>query len=365
MARKKSSSAPPPADSGTRQPISLKQLAAHLDLSPTTLSLVLNNSKGASSIPEETKARIFDAARRFNYRPNSIARSLRSQRTHTLGVLVPEMSDGYSTMVLSGLEEYLLREGFFYFIASHRHNAERIEQTTRLFLDRCVEGLILVDTPECRAPGIPVVSVSGHDESEEVTNIILNHERAAELAVEHLVALGHERIAVVKGQEFSSDTNVRWSAIERAAERMGVPIDPTRIAQLEGDDPTPGPGFIATSKLLARGCDFTALFSFNDISAIGAIMALRRAGLDVPDDVSVIGFDDTLAAMTHTPGLTTIRQPLKRMGEIAAEHVLRRIADGPENRWPHEVTVEPELVVRESTAAALAVASTVRARATR
>ena len=110
---------------------------------------------------------------------------------------------------------------------------------------------------------------------------------------------------------------------------------------------------------------YIAFSSYKNYGAIGAIMALRRAGLDVPGDVSVIGFDDTLAAMTHSPGLTTIRQPLKRMGEIAAEHVLRRIAEGPETKWPHEVTVEPELVVRESTAAALAVASTVRARASR
>jgi DNA-binding LacI/PurR family transcriptional regulator len=339
-------------DLSPERPVSLKRLAEHLGLSPTTLSLVLNNSPGASAIPRETQERIFAAAERFEYRPNPIARSLRSQRSYTLGVLVPEMSDGYSAMVLGGIEGFLLRESYFYFIGSHRHKAELIEQYTRLFVDRCVEGIIFVDTPVRRPLRLPVVSVSGHERVEGLTNIVLDHQRAAELALEYLVGLGHRRIAVIKGQDFSSDTEVRWSAIRATAEALGVPIHPGLVAQLVGDDPSPEPGYLATKALVASGLPFTAVFAFNDISAIGAIRTLREAGYRVPEDVSVVGFDDTFGAAFHNPALTTIRQPLRPMGALAAEWVLRRISDGPSAPFPDEVEVEPELVVRQSTAEA-------------
>ncbi|HXG66171.1 MAG TPA: LacI family DNA-binding transcriptional regulator [Blastocatellia bacterium] len=334
------------------RPVSLKELAAHLDLSPTTLSLVLNDAPAASAIPQQTKDRIFEAARGFNYRPNFIARSLRAQRSYTLGVLVPELSDGYSAMVLSGVEDYLIQEGYFYIVASHRHKPKLLDRYPDLLLERSIEGLIAVDTPQRRRPSLPVVSVSGHDDVEGVTNIALNHERAALLALRHLLDLGHRRIAVIKGQHFSSDTEVRWNSIRDAAIELGIRIDRALVAQLEGDSPSPEVGYIAAKKLLAAGKPFTALFAFNDISAIGAIRAFREAGLRVPEDVSVIGFDDVHAAAFHNPALTTIRQPLWQMGKLAAETLLQRIAAGPAAAYPRVLQVEPELVIRQSTASA-------------
>ena len=335
-----------------RRPISLKELAAHLELSPATLSLVLNGTELASSIPQGTKDRIFEAARKFNYRPNFIARALRSQRTFSLGVMVPELSDGYSAAVLSGVEEHLLQAGFFYFVASHRHRQGLIEHYPELFIERCVEGLLLVDTPQNRAWPVPVVSVSGHSEIEGATRVILDHDEAAMLALDHLVRLGHRRVAIIKGQNFSSDTEVRWQGISRAAVKIGMPIHPALVEQLVGNSPSPEIGYAAAQRLLARGEPFTALFAFNDIAAIGAIRALRESGLEVPDDVSVIGFDDVDAAAFHHPALTTIRQPLRQMGRLAAEHLLRRIAGGPNAPFPEQVVVEPGLVVRQSTAPA-------------
>src|SRR5262245_57244249 len=333
----------------TDGPVSLKKLAAHLDLSPTTLSMVLNNSPLANAIPQETKDRIFEAARKFDYRPNFIARSLKAQRTYTLGVLVPELSDGYSAMVLSGVEDYLLQEGYFYFVASHRHRPELIERYPRFFLERCVEGLIAVDTPQRHKSPLPIVSISGHDKIPGVTNMTLNHERAAELALEHLRDLGHHRLAVIKGQEFSSDTEVRWRSIRDVAIKLNMPIDDQLVTQLEGDSPSPETGYLATRKLIDRKQKFSALFAFNDISAIGAIRALRESGLRVPEDISVIGFDDVYAAAFQNPALTTIRQPLYQMGKLAAEHLLKRIAGKSEFPYPQVVTVEPELVIRQST----------------
>lgn len=330
------------------QKVSLKFLADYLGLSPATLSLVLNRSAVADSIPKTTQDQIFAAARKFRYRPNFMARSLRTQRSFTIGVIVPEVSEGYETLVLSGIEDHLLREGYFYFVASHHHRPDLIDEYPKLLLARSVEGLIAVDTPWHHDLSIPVVTVSGHNAVNKVTNILLDHRRAAELALEHLFQLGHRRVAFIKGQEFSSDTEARWDAIVQAAARLGLTIHAKLTTQLEGEVPSPDLGYQVTRRLLAKREAFSAIFAFNDISAIGAIRALREKGLRVPEDVSVVGFDDIQSAAYQNPGLTTVRQPLREMGKIAAETVLRRIAREGQDH-PREITVEPELVVREST----------------
>ena len=331
--------------------MSLKKLADHLGLSPATVSLVINRSPVADSIPQDTKDRIFAAARKFNYRPNFFARSLRTQRSFTIGVLVPEVSDGYAAMVMSGIEDYLLQEGYFYFVASHRHRSDLIDEYPKLFLGRSVDGLIAVDTPWRTDMPVPVVTVSGHNEVPGVVNVLLDHARAAQLALKHLVQLGHRHIAIIKGQAFSSDTDVRWNAIADAAARLGITIAPKLIVQLEGDSPSPQLGYKVTKKLVAAREPFTALFAFNDISAMGAIRALREAGFQVPHDVSVVGFDDIQSAAYQNPSLTTVRQPLHKMGRIAAETVLRRITRPGVDVNVKQIMVEPELMVRETTAA--------------
>ena len=333
-----------------RGTVSLKQLAAHLGLSTTTLSLVLNNAPSASSIPEETKQRIFSAAKELKYRPNYLARSLRVQRTHTLGVIVPELSDGYSAMVLNGVEAALTNEGFFYLTASHLHRNDLLERLPEVLVERQVEGIIAVDTPIRFEPSLPVVNVSGHEEIEGVTNVVLNHQHAAELGIGHLHELGHRRIAVLKGQVFSSDTEERFETILSAASARRIPINPKLIQQLEGDLPSPEVGYAATRKLIAADEKFTALFAFNDVSAIGAIRALEEDGFRVPEDVSVIGFDDIYGAAYHNPALTTIRQPLFEMGRLAAKTVLEKLAGGRNGHSAKVLSVEPTLIVRHSTA---------------
>ena len=331
--------------------VNLKDLAAYLGLSPTSLSIVLNNSPMAGSIPQETKDRIFAAAREFNYRPNYLARSLRAQRSHTVGVLVPELSDGYSSMVLSGVEETLLQNNFFYILASHRHRDDLIEHYPKLFIERCVEGIIAVDTP-CRQPqSVPVIAVSGHDNAESVTNIVLNHEQAAFLALTHLKQLGHRKIAFIKGQVFSSDSGVRWEAIRQTMQKLDLPVNPLLVARLDGDLPSPELGYTATKKILANSEAFTAIFAFNDISAIGAIRALQENGRRVPDDISVIGFDDIYSAAFQNPALTTIRQPLFEMGKIAASTLLENLTNGNNETSADSIVVEPQLIIRRSTAA--------------
>ena len=329
------------------RPVSLKILADYLGLCPATVSVVLNNVPGRS-IPHETRERVRAAARKFNYQPSLLARSLRKQRTFTIGVLVPELSDGYHTMVMSGIGDHLMQEGYFYFSAHHRHRADLVEEYPRLFMGRGAEGIVAIDTALEHELPIPVVAVAGHKKITGVTNVTLDHRRAAELALRHLHQLGHRQIAFMRGQPFSSDSDDRWRSIVAVAREIGVEIRAELTVQLEKDLTSPELGYPVVQQLLQHKRRFTALVSFNDIAAIGAIRALRDANLRVPDDVSVVGFDDIKAAAYHNPSLTTIRQPLHDMGQSAARILLQRIQGFKE--YPKEFAVPPELIIRESTA---------------
>lgn len=324
-------------------------VADEVGLSSAAVSRVLSGALAAKSIPRSTQERIFAAAVRLNYRPNQLARSLRRGRSHTVGVLVPEVSEGYATLVLAGLEQALMQAGYFFFLVSHHHRAELVEQSQAMMIERAVDGIIAIDTVLARHPPVPTVTVSCPDQNQWVTNIVLNHRRAAELAIDHLAGLGHRRIAIIKGQSFSSDTAPRWNAIQHAMERAQLRVQPHLVAQLEGDTPSNEPGYFATQRLLSTKAAFTALFAFNDVSAIGAVRALREAGRRVPEDVSVIGFDDVQSAAFQNPALTTVRQPLRTMGALAAEAILAQIASPNDSPVARQLVVDPELVVRDST----------------
>ena len=199
-------------------------------------------------------------------------------------------------MVLNGVEAELSTAEYFYLTASH-HIAKTVTETAASSRRTPGQGY------HCRGYADQVRSdaadryVSGHDDIDGVTNVVLNHQHAAELGIGHLYNLGHRRIAAIKGQEFSSDTIVRWETISDAATKRGISFDTKLVVQLQGDSPSPEVGYSATKSLLATGEKFTALFAFNDISAIGAIRALEK-GLRVPADVSVLGLTTLRAGVS-------------------------------------------------------------------
>lgn len=329
--------------------VTLKAVAKHVNLTPGTVSAVLNNSPASKSIPERTRKRVFDAAKELNYRPNFFARSLRVQRTFTIGVILEEIGDAYGSLVVSGIEQHLRAKNYFFLTVAHRHDKKLLQTYSHLLTSRGVEGFITVDTSISETPALPTVAVSGHRQLDNVTNIILDHRRAAEFALRHLVDLGHKDIAFLKGQPESSDSQVRWEAICEVSKELGIKISPDLVVQLKGLDSTPELGYPFGKELLARKKPFTALFGYNDISAIGAMRAFQEAGLRVPEDVSVIGFDDITTATFCIPALTTVRQPLIKMGQIAAQTLLDRLEGNGE--YMREIAVEPEFVVRNSTCA--------------
>ena len=331
-----------------RNAVTLKAVATHLGLTPGTVSAVLNNSAAARSIPEHTRKRILAAARELNYRPNFLARSLRVQRTFTIGVIAEEIGDAYGGMVVNGIEAYLSEKNYFFFTVAHRHDPRLLQTYSEMLLARGIEGLITIDTSIAQPPVLPTVAVAGHQRADNVTNIILDHRRAAELGLRHLKQLGHTSIAFLKGQEESSDSATRWAAIEEVAAEFNIEILPELVLQLEGLESTPEIGYPYGKALLARGVPFTALFAYNDISAIGAMRAFQEAGRRIPEDISVVGFDDVALASFSIPTLTTIRQPLLKMGRIAAQTIIDRIEE--RTTFLPEIAVEPELVVRNSSA---------------
>lgn len=331
----------------TNRPISLRILGEYLDLSPATISLVLNNAPGVRSIPQDTRDRVLAAAKKFDYRPSFYARSLRRNQSFSIGVLVPELSDGYSVLVMNGIEEVLIEEGYFYLAASHRRKSDLIEEYPRMLMDRSVEGFIAVDTALQHSLPIPVIAVAGHRKIEGVTNISLDHRRAAELTLRHLYQLGHRHIAFMRGQSFSSDSDDRWRSLVAAAKDLNLEIHPELTIQLQLNISSPELGYPVVQQLLHQKRPFTALVCFNDIAAIGAIRAFRDHNIRVPEDVSVVGFDDIQGAAFHNPSLTTIRQPLNSMGQTAARLLLQRIRGLKE--YPEQIAIVPELIIREST----------------
>jgi DNA-binding LacI/PurR family transcriptional regulator len=331
--------------------VTLKAVSKCVGLTPGTVSAVLNNSLACRSVSERTKRRIFAAARELESEPNYSARALRVKRSSTIGVIASEVGDPYGQLIISGIERYLRANGFFYLTAVHRHDQELFENYSRLLLERGVEGFITVDTFIVREPPLPTVAVAGHRPFASVTNIVLDHKAAAFSALRHLLENGHREFAFMKGPVISSDSENRWQSIAEASRELGIRIHPDLVVELNEPHAcaarAPEYAYPFAKELLSRNRPFTALFAYNDNSAIAAIRAFQDAGLRVPENVSVIGFDDIPLASYSNPTLTTVRQPLQKMGEIAARTLLDRIEN--RSQYVAEIAIEPELIVRHST----------------
>jgi LacI family transcriptional regulator, galactose operon repressor len=343
--------------------VTLKMVAEHVGLTKGTCSAVLNKTAASRSVPPHTQERILAAAHELGYRPSFYARNLGVKRTYMIGVVTQEIGDFYGSPIISGIERYLRQKNFFFLTVAHRHDPKLLETYSNLLLDRGVEGFISVDTFIEHPMPLPTIAIPGHRHLDGVTNIVLDHRKGAWFALNHLNELGHKEIALMKGSDTSPDAEDRWNAICEVAEEFGIQVRPELIIHLQGDDSTPQLGYPFAKELLTRKRPFTALFAYNDISAIGSIRAFQDAGLRVPEDISVVGFDDIRIAVHNNPSLTTVRQPLQKMGEIAARTLLNRIEEHED--WVPEIAIEPEFVVRNSTARAPALALASRDRRNR
>jgi LacI family transcriptional regulator len=336
------------ANSGRR--ITLKELAEHLGLSRTTISMILNDVPEATRFPEETRQRVVQSARKLGYRPNYFARSLGNKRNYLIGVIAPDFGNGYEAAILSGFQRCLLNTGYESFISTHLWSPSLLQRHVETLCDRGAEGLLLINSTPKESPGIPAVTICTDRSPIWSTRVSIDNAFGIGQAMNHLVSLGHREIAFIKGPKESGDTEERWNAVLATCKALGLRVDPCLTVQLERLEP-PGTrhaeeGRLAAQELLRRGKPFTALVAFNDVSALGAMAALREGGYKVPEDVSIMGFDDIEFASIAYPPLTTIRQPLHEMGASAAELLLRKLANDERVK---SLRVRPELIVRSST----------------
>ena len=333
-----------------REPVSLKSLAAQLGLSQGTVSMALSPGAESTGVAAKTRERVLKAAAEMKYRPNYHARSLSSGRSKTIGVIVPAISEGYYSTLIAGIEERLLAEDYFFFVTSHRWKADLVERLPDMLAHRGAEGLLLINTMIDHGLSLPTVRIGGSKPQQNSTNVSLDEQRGTRLALEHLVSLGHEKIAFFRGERESTATAERWAGIRKAARALGVKVDPALTVQLELRENQPsaqdgGIGYQAARELMQRKVPFTALMAYNDSTAIGAIRAFQDAKLRVPQDISVIGYDDIPAAEFERPALTTVHQPLQKIGSMAAMVLLEAIGGKAQ---PPQILIEPELAIRAS-----------------
>jgi LacI family transcriptional regulator len=343
--------------------VTIRDVAKESGFSSTTVSIVLNSAPLARYIPAVTKKRIEGAAKKLGYRPNLFARSLRSKRSHTVGVMVFDMTDPYCTLVLRGIENTLYQSSYLPILTDVHNERGRFERYLEMLLDRRVEALIVVANwlfvdvdvlADLEKSSIPTAMIGRELRTDSVSSVMVDNELGAHAAVEHLHSLGHRKIAFIRGPKTLGDSAPRWKGIRSFAKSSGLELDPRLIVDLpESRDPISSfeAGYKLTEDLLKQKRPFTALMAFDDMTAFGSVRALAKAGLRVPENCSVIGFDDVAASHLYTPSLTTVRQPMEAMGTMAVSIILEGINAVQEKRRVSAVhrKIAPELAVREST----------------
>jgi len=343
--------------------VTIRDVAKESGFSPTTVSIVLNSAPLARYIPAVTKKRIERAAKSLGYRPNLFARSLRSQRSHTVGVMVFDMTDPFCTLVLRGIENTLYQSSYLPILTDVHNERSRFERYLEMLLDRRVEALIVVANwlfvdidvlADLEKSSIPTAMIGRELQNDSISSVMVDNEVGAHAAIEHLHSLGHRKIAFIRGPKTLGDSAPRWKGVKTFAKSSSLELDLKLVVDLpESGDPISSfeAGYKLTEELLKGKRSFTALMAFDDMTAFGAIRALAKAGLHVPQDCSVIGFDDVATCSLYTPPLTTVRQPMEAMGTIAVNIVLQGINCVQEKRPMVAVhrKVAPELAMREST----------------
>jgi LacI family transcriptional regulator len=348
-----------------RVQVTMRDVARASGFSPATVSIVLNNAPLARYIAPATRKKIEETAKRLGYRPNAMARFLRSKRSQSIGVMVFDVTDPFCTPILRGIENALYPLGYLPIFADAHNQHERFERYLEMLLQRHVDGLIVVANwlfvdihilADLNKAEVPTVTIGWEIPGNRVSFAMVDNEAGGRLSLEHLYQLGHRRIACIRGPKSLIDSVPRWRGVQKFAQYVKLDIDPALVVQLpEVYDATASfdQGYRLTEELLQKKKKFTALLAFDDLTALGAIRALAKAGVSVPEQCSVIGFDDVPISGLSAPALTTVRQPLEIMGGAAVNIVMDAIKTTHENREWSAVTqkLHPELVIRDSTQA--------------
>jgi DNA-binding LacI/PurR family transcriptional regulator len=350
---------------GKSQLITMRDVAAQSGFSSATVSIVLNNAPLARYIAPATKKRIEETAKKLGYRPNVMARFLRSKRSHSVGVLVFDITDPFCNLIMRGVENMLYQASYVAIFADAHNQRNRFERYLEMLLERHIEALVVIANwlfvdilvlGDLSKRNIPTVTIGWELPGDHISSVMVDNETGARLALEHLYQLGHRKIAFIRGPKMLIDSAPRWRGIQKFAQGAGLEIDSSLVLELPDSlDPNSSheSGLLYTEQLLEQKKRFTALMAFDDLTALGAIRALTKAGVRVPEQCSVTGFDDVALSSLAVPSLTTVRQPMEAMGGLAVNIVMEGINASLEKReWKtagHKM--HPELVIRDSTRA--------------
>jgi LacI family transcriptional regulator len=336
---------------GRPTPATLRDVARLAEVHPGTVSRALN-SDTRRLVNEETARRVIEAAEALGYRPNSIARGLKTNRSYTVGILVPDLTNPLFPPIVRGIQDRLESAGYTPLIANTDNDPARERNDFDAMRARRVDGVIaatarLEPADELADAGLPVVYVLRRHEDGDVPSATADDRRGCELAVEHLVELGHTRIAHLGGPIGISTGRERHEGFVAAMERAGLEVDPA-LVRFGGAFTEPVGRALCEELLESRG-EATAVVAGNDLMALGCYDALAVRGMACPDDMSVVGFNDMPFSERFDPPLTTIGIPQYELGAAAADLLLDRLQDPVATA--REVTLAPRLVVRRSTGA--------------
>lgn len=322
----------------------IQDIAKRANVSKSTVSRVLNDS---STVNEKTRAVVQEAIRELNYQPNIVARSLASGQSMTIGVLTQNIGSPYYDTINQGVIKGLEGTDYWPIFVDGQWMESNQAKGIETLLGRRVDGLVLVGGDvsvekliELRSQA-PILVVGRELEGWGQKSIFLDNFSAGFDATQHLIELGHRRIAIVRGITNQQDAVRRYDGYVAALEQAEIPLDPDLIHQ---GDFSAQSGVMAVNSLLSRAVNFTAVFAANDMTAFGVRLALSRHGMRVPEDVSLIGFDDQAEAAFTTPPLTTVRQPAFEMG-LAAADAIQALISGKDFELP---AFDAELKIRES-----------------
>lgn len=333
-------------------PVNIKDVARLAEVHPATVSRTLNPETRAM-VKEETAARVVAAAEQLGYRANPLARGLRTSRSYTIGVLIPDLTNPLFPPIVRGIDDRLARDGYTSLIMSTDGDLSREAAGVASMLARRVDGLIaataqLDDDPflEVITRGLPLVLVNRALEDGSVAAVTVDDANGSRLAVEHILDLGHERIGYIGGPQNFSTGHRRYLGFLAAMKAAGIKQPSHRVSFARAF--TESEGARSSSELIDRDPTLTALIAVNDRLAIGCYDALADRGLVCPNDVSIIGFNDMPMVDRLNPPLTTVRVPQREIGFASADLVLAQI--GQESNAPRQLMLDPLLVIRSSTA---------------
>jgi LacI family repressor for deo operon, udp, cdd, tsx, nupC, and nupG len=330
-----------------RQP-SIKDIAKLARVSHSTVSRALQESP---LVHAKTAEKIKKIAEQAGYRASAVARGLVTRRTRTIGLVVTTVADPFTCEVVSGIEQSACDYGYCVYLADSNADPEREKKVVQLFAERRVDGIIVTSSrvgalylPLLSEMMVPIVLVNDQHPGTFGHSIMIRNLEGARAVTRHLAGLGHKRIAYI-GDRFGYQANAeRLAGYREALQAARIRLNPKLVVYGDGK---PEAAMHAMNALLALAHPPTAVCCYNDMTALGAMRSIRMHGLSVPEDISVTGFDDLFLATYTQPPLTTVRQPMRRMGQLAMEH-LYKLMSGEKSAG--SIKVEAELIVRESTA---------------